>query len=549
MKQNEVIIIGGGLAGLTVALSLAPMPVLVVVPQQLGEGCASAWAQGGIAAAVGADDNAALHAEDTLVAGAGLCDPAVTQMTMEDGARVIETLVGYGVPFDRDERGQLRLTLEAAHRRRRIVHCADATGAAVMKALVAAVRATPSIEVMEDAVAVALCGEGADIYAPPPLAGGAGGGWATQALLSTSPPSISPASGGEPYTRLPISSQITGVVIERNGVRQTLTASRVVLATGGTGALWQQTSNPLGSWGRGLALAARAGAVLGNLEFMQFHPTCMDIGQDPMPLASEALRGEGCVLIDDKGERFIDELQPRDIVSRAIAQKYTEGRRVFLDARAALGSRFVTRFPTIHAVCLVAGIDPAVMPIPVRPAAHYHMGGVVTDANGRTNVDGLWACGEVACTGLHGANRLASNSLLEAASFGARVAEDIQGLTNAPSIPPASGGEHFSCFLNGSSSDNATIRSLMSRHVGVVRDGAGLRQAITALSPLAAQSDMALVALMIATAALRREESRGAQARSDFPETSLAWQHDQHMTLADIAPFIEPAHQRQANGA
>ena len=197
----------------------------------------------------------------------------------------------------------------------------------------------------------------------------------------------------------------------------------MVLATGGAGALWRHTTNPLGSWGHGLALAVRAGAKLADLEFMQFHPTAIDIGRDPMPLASEALRGEGAVLIDENGDRFMQgigraELEPRDVVARVLHAHMNKGHRVFLDARAAIGENFAARFPGIHAACIAAGIDPARAPIPVRPAAHYHMGGVAVDARGRSSIEGLWACGEVASTGLHGANRLASNSLLEAAFFG-----------------------------------------------------------------------------------------------------------------------------------
>jgi len=286
--------------------------------------------------------------------------------------------------------------------------------------------------------------------------------------------------------------------------------------------LWRDTTNPHENWGSGLALAARVGATLGDLEFVQFHPTAIDVGKDPMPLASEALRGEGATLIDENGARFTDELQPRDIVARAIWNKIIRRQRVFLDARAI--NSFATRFPTIHAICLGAGIDPATVPIPVRPAAHYHMGGVVTDAHGRTDVAGLWACGEVACTGLNGANRLASNSLLEAASFAGRVAEDIQNLEGRHVVPPspsqAQEGLGPSLSRNAGEGIQRQIRTIMSDHVGVIRDRGGLEQAIAALLPLATQSDMALTGLMIASSALRRIESRGAHFRSDFPQSN-----------------------------
>ena len=317
----------------------------------------------------------------------------------------------------------------------------------------------------------------------------------------------------------------------------------MVLATGGASGLWRDTTNPHENWGGGLALAARAGATLGDLEFMQFHPTAIDIGRDPMPLASESLRGEGAVLIDETGARFTEELQPRDVVTREIWDHISKGHRVFLDARQAVGDKFAEHFPTIYEICVSAGIDPSCTPIPVRPAAHYHMGGVLTDAHGRTDVGGLWACGEVACTGLHGANRLASNSLLEAASFGWRVAEDIKNSlfrrkpkTRMPVDSYVRSRARWIQAFAGMTEEEERekIRATMSDDVGVIRDQAGLEHAIMLLSPLAEQSDMALVGLMIAHCALQREESRGAHFRSDFPHTDPIGQRSQ-FRLADIA--------------
>lgn len=491
------VIIGAGVAGLSAALECASMPVILLSPTPLATECSSAWAQGGIAAAVGADDSPALHAMDTLAAAAGLGDEAATNRVTAAGLETIEFLLRHGAPFDRDENRQLILGLEAAHSRRRIVHVADHTGASVTEALALAARRTPSIDIWENVSAEFI------------------------------------------HTR---NGRVVGLTIKRGNQSEFLATSRVVLATGGAGALWQETSNPLGSWGKGLWLAAQAGAMLGDMEFMQFHPTAIDIGRDPMPLASEALRGEGCTLIDEKNERFVEELKPRDIVARAIFQKRAGGHKVFLDGRAALGKNFAAHFPTIYTMCLSAGIDPATAPIPVAPAAHYHMGGVVTDSDGRTNVPGLWACGEVANTGLHGANRLASNSLLEAAQFGRCVAQSLKGV-------PQAGSQSASPYqANNNALDASTVRRIMSAHVGVLRNREGLLMACDRLSILAPQSRHALVGLMIAVAALRRDESRGGHARTDFPASNPAWQRRQTITLAELSSYVTLA-QRRANGA
>jgi L-aspartate oxidase len=485
------VIIGAGLAGLTVALSLAPMPVIVLSSKKLGGDSSSAWAQGGIAASVGVDDTADLHAQDTVKVGAGLCDADVVQLVTADATSAIEKLINAGAVFDRNVAGQLALGLEAAHSRRRIVHAGDATGAAIMKALVAAVRATPSIDVMEDASA-------RDVSAD--------------------------------------DNGVSGVRIDCAGKLTFIETDKVVLATGGAGALWQHTTNPLGSWGQGLALAARAGAVLGDLEFMQFHPTAIDIGRDPLPLASEALRGEGAVLVDENHNPFVDSLQPRDVVARAIWNHIAKGHQVFLDARPI--QDFARHFPHINALCLSAGIDPTVKPIPVRPAAHYHMGGVKTDAQGRTNIKGLWACGEVANTGLHGANRLASNSLLEAATFGRKVADNILGVSQRKWIRNSSTPARPVAQSSVAYRDTDKIRAIMTQQVGGLRNQVKLMAAISRLEPMAATSDMALVGLMIATAALRRNESRGAHSRTDYPVTAQT-PYRSTLTLSDVVLYDE----------
>ncbi|HVA14643.1 MAG TPA: L-aspartate oxidase [Stellaceae bacterium] len=464
------VIVGAGLAGLITALHLAPQEVVVLAKAALGSNVASDKAQGGVAAAVGQDDAAGLHAADTIAAGDGLSDPAVVAQITTAGASAIEALIRLGVDFDRGADGRLALGLEAAHGRRRIVHAAgDGTGRAILQAVIAAVRRTPSITVLEEVEARRL-------------------------ILRA--------------------DEVVGIAAVGAQAALLLPTRQVVIATGGLGYLYAHTTNPTGSFGHGLALAAAAGAALADMEFVQFHPTALDVGRDPMPLVSEAVRGEGAVLIDETGARFTDELQPRDIVSRAVWRHAAAGHRVFLDARAALGARFAARFPSIDALCRQSGIDPATMPIPVRPAAHYHMGGIAVDRAGRSSVPGLWACGEAAATGLHGANRLASNSLLEAVVCGQWVAASVAGaprgkLVALPpvALPPAP--------------DPAPVRAIMDAQVGVVRDAASLRDAIGALLPLVEQggaaASPATVALMVAIAAFLRRESRGGHWRSDFP--------------------------------
>ena len=465
------IIIGAGLAGLMAALHL-PGPSMVLSRAPLGEQAASGWAQGGLAAAIGADDSCDLHLADTLAACDGLCDAEVARAIVGAGPGLIEELVRLGARFDRGADGAIGLGLEAGHGRRRIVHArGDASGAEILRAVVAAVRAAPRIEVREGCTATRLV-----------LRDGAIAG-----VLAVGPDGAS------------------GVLIA---------SSRVVIATGGLGGLYQHSTNPAGATGQGLVLAARAGAALADLEFVQFHPTALDVGRDPMPLVSEAVRGEGATLIDERGARFMagqgrEELEPRDIVSRAVWAHMQAGHRVFLDARAAIGTDFARRFPGITATCLSAGIDPATAPIPIRPAAHYHMGGIAVDASGRSTIPGLWACGEAASTGLHGANRLASNSLLEAAVTGKAVARDLAGTASGQPRPLAR-------LVPAPAEDAAPVRAILSAHAGVLRDAAGLAQAETALRALP-PSGPAMLGLMMVTAMEQRRESRGGHARTDFP--------------------------------
>jgi L-aspartate oxidase len=336
-----------------------------------------------------------------------------------------------------------------------------------------------------------------------------------------------------------------------------------VLATGGIGHLYAVTTNPAEASGLGLAIAARAGATIADPEFVQFHPTAIMVGRDPAPLATEALRGEGATLVNSKGERFmmalnpLAELAPRDIVARGVFAEIAAGRGAFLDATEALGARFAQKFPTVYASCLAAGIDPAKQPIPVAPAAHYHMGGIAVDKHGRTSIKGLWAGGEVSSTGAHGANRLASNSLLEAVVYAARIAEDIDGQTfNAPRLSQVKGLRENGAMPASAERD---LRTMMSSHVGVIRDGDHLADAIQAFAALeqtAANTtlrNMATTALIVAAAAWARRESRGAHYRSDYPAEDPA-QKKRTMTSLDearqiAAGLIAPSTKKRSMGA
>ncbi|WP_374532497.1 L-aspartate oxidase, partial [Phenylobacterium sp.] len=442
VNHDGVLIVGAGLAGLSAALAAAPRKALVLTGAPLSQGCSSAWAQGGMAAALSAEDAPELHAADTVAAGAGLVDPAVAAILAREGPAAVRGLAELGAPFDRTPDGEFATSLEAAHSRSRVARVkGDQAGRAIMDAVIATALSSRHIKVRA--------------------------GCRLRGLLRD-------AKGA-----------VRGVLAEENGQLVEFVAPATILATGGIGGLYAVTTTPPDLKGEGLALAALAGATISDPEFVQFHPTAIDIGRDPAPLATEALRGEGAKLIDGQGEAFMAryhpdaELAPRDVVARAIHAERLAGHGAFLDARAAVGAHFPDEFPAVFAACLSGGVDPRSQPIPVAPACHYHMGGIVTDADGATTLPGLYAAGECASTGVHGANRLASNSLLEAAVFGARA-----GRAAAKAADPGTRPERCPPAADLPAKALVQLRLGMTRDAGVVRDAAGLTRLIGEIDAL-----------------------------------------------------------------
>jgi L-aspartate oxidase len=506
-KNKHILVVGSGIAGLIAALELsAKYDVTVVTKAALAESN-TRWAQGGIAAAIADDDSAASHAADTLAAGAGLCNPNAVNILCTEGPARIRDLIRLGVPFDQTPSGDLARGLEAAHSKARILHAGgDATGLSVETTLVRAVRNTPKITVLEHTFALDL-------------------------VLQN--------------------GTVTGLeIIDSEGLPRTLDADAMILASGGAGQLYLHTTNPSVATGDGTAMALRAGAQLADLEFYQFHPTALATATslDSSPfLISEAVRGEGAVLLDTDGHRFMPqihpaaELAPRDVVARGIASQMAlqQGLPALLDATAMSPEFLAKRFPSIDAETRARNLDWSRNPIPINPAAHYWMGGVRTDTYGRTSIPGLYAVGEVACTGVHGANRLASNSLLESLTFAWRCAHlllqadsfrsDVTPLNGTPTIHEAQAPtQKLTTPIT-----RLELQTLLWTHAGIERNATNLRSALhtlrsshtegTTIYDLETANLLALARVLV-TAALDRKESRGAHFRTDFPHPSTAFE-------------------------
>jgi L-aspartate oxidase len=519
----DFLIVGSGIAGLRAAVELAEAGTVIILTKAEPTEGNTGYAQGGIAAAVGEDDSPALHAQDTLAAGAGLCDERAVQVLVEDGARDVRDLIAWGARFDRDAQGQLALAREAAHSVRRVLHAHDATGREIGRVLWEKASAQPRVRAHEHALV-------------------------TEVIVRD--------------------GVCVGVrFIDAEGVARTASAPTTLLATGGAGQVFRETTNPDVATGDGIAMAYRAGARVADLEFVQFHPTALDVPGLPRFLLSEALRGEGARLVNAQDEPFMTryeaagDLAPRDRVSRALLREMARtGAPVYLSLRHLDPAAVHAHFPLIAEECRRAGLDLARDRIPVSPAAHYVMGGVETDLDGRTSVPGLFAAGEVACTGVHGANRLASNSLLEGLVFGLRAGRAMRDLKAvggglglsasaaaqrlAEQWPAAASFRSELATASGSGDESGSggasaiwtierVRELMWRSVGIFRDGPGLRDAVRDLdngwrwlrdqpeprTPAEARlASLLTVARLMARAALRREESRGAHYRADFSE-------------------------------
>ena len=491
--RTRFLVVGSGVAGLHTAWRASSEGDVAVLTKMSLFDSATAYAQGGIAAALGAGDSPELHRKDTLAAGAALCDAEAVEVLVEEGPARVRELHTAGADFDLEPGGKFKLGKEAAHSRRRIVHAhGDQTGAEVARTLIERVRATRQIQVLEKTRVLDLI-----------------------------------VSNGV----------CRGIRGTRAGKPIEIIADATVLATGGCGQVYRYTTNPQVATGDGYAIAHRAGVKLADMEFVQFHPTALETSENPLALISEAVRGEGAILVDDSGTRFmvkrhrLAELAPRDVVAREIYRERQKGRRIYLDARK-LGKSFRKRFPGIFALCKARGIDPSKDLIPVIPAAHYMMGGIVTDLAGRSSMERLYACGEVSRTGVHGANRLASNSLLEGLVFAERVARDMIARPAISGTPRRKEWEAPVLKDRGAAQVAAdAIRNVMWNHAGIDRTAKGLRKGLELLADIETrlpegateEANMIQTARLIVTGAVQRKESRGGHYRSDFPHAVRKW--------------------------
>jgi L-aspartate oxidase len=502
--RTRFLVLGSGVAGLHTAWRAAEGGDVLVLTKRSLFDSATAYAQGGIAAALGAGDSPALHRDDTLAAGGALCDAEAVQVLVSEGPSRVRELHAAGADFDLEPDGDFKLGREAAHSRSRIVHAhGDQTGAEVARTLVDRVRASANVRVLEWARVLDLLCE----------------------------------DDGGVRRCVGVRASVAGQAVE-------ILADATVLATGGCGQVYRHTTNPEVATGDGFAIAHRAGVRLADMEFVQFHPTALATPENPLVLVSEAVRGEGATLVNARGERFMPkrhrlaELAPRDVVAREIFREQHAHGPVYLDARR-LGRRgepvrFSERFPGITALCAARGIDPDADPIPVTPAAHYMMGGIVTDLAGRSSLPRLYACGEVSRTGVHGANRLASNSLLEGLVFAERVARDLLATPPLGDAPRKRATWTVPALADRGAAQVIAdeIRTTMWEHAAIDRSAQGLRECLDRLDRIARrltpgmteERNMLQSARLIAEAALLRRESRGGHFRRDFPRAKRKWQ-------------------------
>ena len=518
LHTTDVIVIGSGISGLMTAICLYPRKVTLISKKKLGEASSSAWAQGGIAAAVGKDDSPKIHFEDTIKASSGLSDEKIVRIITEEASSIIKFLEEKGVNFDKDHLKNFLMSQEAAHSRRRVLKVnGDSSGREIIKTLINNIQKLENITILEDVTVDEIITENNKVIG------------------------------------------LIGRHIGKNIVDNFtfFKAPNVVLATGGLGSIYEHTTNPRDIYGEGIAMAARAGAVLSDMEFVQFHPTGMDVGLDPTPLLTEALRGDGAKLVDENDSQFMKsihpsgDLAPRDIVARELQRLKDLGHSTFLDCRKFSNEQLETMFPSAYNFLKKANIDFTKEKIPVTPAAHYHMGGVLVDENGKSSIKGLWACGEVSSTGAHGANRLASNSLLEAFVFGKRIATSINSevLNNIEDK-----NINFKKYLPKEKTSSRIrakkyiwqLRNIMSDLVGVYRNEQKLRKAFIEIDRIEREAkdlsaklkDMILVSRLITYSAYMRKESRGAHFRSDYPKSNEKFLFRKKITLKEMQEFL-----------